>query len=182
MNKKHTNNLIDLSIGLLRVSNGTLDAADYPRFDMRHYAKFVDSQGKPVGLPVGYPYNLKKTYDEGECGTCCCAMGHAPLFCDTPPQSFESWGLYCMNLFGLHLSSPEWFWLFSEYWSNERLAFCNRAYTLLMGVDLQEAYDVIDYVDDADVDDEEDVKKKVRALQTTSTKTLTVGMFEELRP
>jgi len=64
------------------------------KFDMNDYASEKSEYGGHSGRDKA-PGEVRN-----ECGTCACAMGHAPMFCETLPERDDDWDDYQDRLFG----------------------------------------------------------------------------------
>jgi hypothetical protein len=90
------------------------------------------------------------------CGTCCCALGHAPLCEELPkPIRGESWGNYSARLFpslgpeldeGENEFARQWCFLFGGSWSNSRSSFAKRAMVALT-TEMSQWYEVAERYD-----------------------------------
>lgn len=84
--------------------------ANYSHFNMSNFV-----------LKDGYcthqePDQVTKAVIHG-CGTCACALGHAPTIRGLKARKGEGWDGYCLRVFGIAESDPAWDYLFAGSWS-----------------------------------------------------------------
>jgi hypothetical protein len=98
MNRENLKKLADGLRGPLRAE-----------FSMRHFvkSKYFDwtNEEKVTALPPSSP----------ECSTVACAAGHATYLIESkwPGEGFIE---YTCRVFGIHVDSDEWDWVFGMYW------------------------------------------------------------------
>jgi len=86
--------------------------------NLQRLAEYLES-----GLKPGTEFDMEHFYgsDSGEwygnCGSVGCAVGHGP-YAGIPKSGDETWVTYAYRVFGIHLDSGEWTWLFSDLWAD----------------------------------------------------------------
>jgi hypothetical protein len=86
--------------------------ASYSHFDMMDFV--LDADGIPVAANT--PSDITKKLIHS-CGTCACAIGHAPTIRGLRARKGESWGKYSTRVFGFNRSDPEFNFCFGATWA-----------------------------------------------------------------
>ena len=105
MNKTHIENLRILG-------NFLIDYKGECGFNMGLYAA-RENGGSPFT-----PHTIR-SFNETDCRTVACSLGHAPLISKFMPREHDSWTSYGERLFGKSESTDEtgeWFWCFGVGW------------------------------------------------------------------
>jgi hypothetical protein len=123
--------------------------ANYGHFNMSDYV--VDKSGDYIE-DAEEPAKITRKMIHA-CGTCACAVGHAPTIRGLNARKDETWNDYITRVFGFDICSAEFSFLFASEWADEADPRHHTAHAAAKRIDLLIAHGVpqlqhwLDYID-----------------------------------